>query len=89
MDPAGFVARHELTHWFSVPSVVSLAGRLRRLGPNSMPTLRYAAFAGEPLPLQQAGPSRRSPPCVPAEPTAPPAGRGRLNPPSEPSGARP
>ncbi|KPI31697.1 amino acid adenylation domain protein [Actinobacteria bacterium OV320] len=54
MDPAGFVARHELTHWFSVPSVVSLAARLRRLGPGSMPTLRYAAFAGEPLTLQQA-----------------------------------
>ncbi|WP_343242835.1 amino acid adenylation domain-containing protein [Streptomyces sp. SID12501] len=54
MDPAGFVARHGLTHWFSVPSVVSLAARLRRLAPNSMPTLRYAAFAGEPLTLQQA-----------------------------------
>ncbi|MER5927736.1 amino acid adenylation domain-containing protein [Streptomyces mirabilis] len=54
MDPAGFVARHRLTHWFSVPSVVSLATRLRRLGPDSMPTLRYAAFAGEPLTLQQA-----------------------------------
>ncbi|WP_411104864.1 amino acid adenylation domain-containing protein [Streptomyces sp. cmx-4-9] len=54
MDPAGFVARHALTHWFSVPSVVSLAARLRRLPPDSMPTLRYAAFAGEPLTLQQA-----------------------------------
>ncbi|MEU0914274.1 amino acid adenylation domain-containing protein [Streptomyces althioticus] len=55
MDPAGFVARHGLTHWFSVPSVVSLAARLRRLAPNSMPTLRYAAFAGEPLTVRQAG----------------------------------
>ncbi|MGW2787863.1 amino acid adenylation domain-containing protein [Streptomyces populi] len=54
MDPAGFVARHRLTHWFSVPSVVSLAARLRRLAPDSMPTLRYAAFAGEPLTLRQA-----------------------------------
>ncbi|MFE7764148.1 amino acid adenylation domain-containing protein [Streptomyces sp. NPDC057438] len=54
MDPAGFVARHRLTHWFSVPSVISLAARLRRLGPDSMPTLRYAAFAGEPLTLHQA-----------------------------------
>ncbi|WP_369181835.1 amino acid adenylation domain-containing protein [Streptomyces mutabilis] len=54
MDPAGFVARHRLTHWFSVPSVVSLAARLRLLGPDSMPSLRYAAFAGEPLTLQQA-----------------------------------
>ncbi|WP_219852925.1 AMP-binding protein, partial [Streptomyces solincola] len=54
MDPAGFTARHRLTHWFSVPSVVSLAARLRRLPPDSMPTLRYAAFAGEPLTLRQA-----------------------------------
>lgn len=35
MDPAGFVARHGMTHWFSVPSVVSLAARLRRLTPDS------------------------------------------------------
>ncbi|MEU0659516.1 amino acid adenylation domain-containing protein [Streptomyces lavendulocolor] len=54
LDPAGFVARHALTHWFSVPSVVSLAARLRRLPPGAMPTLRYAAFAGEPLTLRQA-----------------------------------
>ncbi|WP_308406344.1 AMP-binding protein [Streptomyces sp. AC602_WCS936] len=54
LDPAGFVARHELTHWFSVPSVVSLAARLRRLAPGAMPTLRWAAFAGEPLTLRQA-----------------------------------
>ncbi|MFG3077416.1 AMP-binding protein [Streptomyces sp. NPDC048225] len=54
LDPAGFVARHELTHWFSVPSVVSLAARLRRLAPGTMPTLRWAAFAGEPLTLRQA-----------------------------------
>lgn len=54
MDPAGFVRRHRLTHWFSVPSVVSLASRLRRLRPDSMPTLRYAAFAGEPLTVRQA-----------------------------------
>ncbi|MFF8830839.1 amino acid adenylation domain-containing protein [Streptomyces sp. NPDC015131] len=55
MDPVGFVTGHRLTHWFSVPSVVSLAVRLRRLVPGSMPTLRYAAFAGEPLTLHQAG----------------------------------
>ncbi|MGW7254267.1 amino acid adenylation domain-containing protein [Streptomyces sp. NPDC054834] len=54
MDPAGFVRRHALTHWFSVPSVVSLAARLRRLSPDAMPTLCYAAFAGEPLTVQQA-----------------------------------
>lgn len=54
MDPVRFVNRHSLTHWFSVPSVVSLAARLRRLAAGSMPTLRYAAFAGEPLTVRQA-----------------------------------
>ncbi|MFE9252445.1 amino acid adenylation domain-containing protein [Streptomyces sp. NPDC007088] len=54
MDPAGFVTQQKLTHWFSVPSVVSLASRLRRLPPRSMPSLQYAAFAGEPLTVRQA-----------------------------------
>lgn len=54
LDPAGFVSRRRLTHWFSVPAVISLAARLRRLPAGCMPTLRYAAFAGEPLTLRQA-----------------------------------
>ncbi|MEU6556319.1 amino acid adenylation domain-containing protein [Streptomyces sp. NPDC046915] len=54
MAPARFVAARELTHWFSVPSVVSLARRLRSLPPGSMPTLRWSLFCGEPLTLQQA-----------------------------------
>ncbi|WP_235484539.1 amino acid adenylation domain-containing protein [Streptomyces roseoverticillatus] len=54
MAPARFVAAKELTHWFSVPSVVSVARRLRSLAPGSMPTLRWSLFCGEPLTLQQA-----------------------------------
>lgn len=54
MAPARFVAARELTHWFSVPSVVSVARRLRSLAPGSMPTLRWSLFCGEPLTLQQA-----------------------------------
>lgn len=54
MAPARFVAAKELTHWFSVPSVVSVARRLRGLAPGSMPTLRWSLFCGEPLTLQQA-----------------------------------
>lgn len=53
-DPVGFVARRRITHWFSVPSVVSLARRMRRLPAGSMPTLRLSLFAGEQLTLQQA-----------------------------------
>ncbi|WP_246234262.1 amino acid adenylation domain-containing protein [Streptomyces boluensis] len=54
MAPSRFVAAKELTHWFSVPSVVSVARRLRSLAAGSMPTLRWSLFCGEPLTLQQA-----------------------------------
>ncbi|MFD8260125.1 amino acid adenylation domain-containing protein [Streptomyces griseoluteus] len=54
LAPARFVARENITHWFSVPSVVSLAARLRQLRPNSMPTLRWSLFCGEPLTRAQA-----------------------------------
>ena len=54
LAPVRFVQRHRLTHWFSVPSVISFAQRLRALSAGSMPTLRRSMFAGEPLTLQQA-----------------------------------
>ncbi|MFI6499683.1 AMP-binding protein [Nonomuraea typhae] len=54
LKPVSFVTRHELTHWFSVPSVVSVAARTRRLPADSMPSLRWSLFCGEPLTLQQA-----------------------------------
>ncbi|MCA2183178.1 AMP-binding protein [Nonomuraea glycinis] len=55
LKPVAFVNRERLTHWFSVPSVVSLAMRLRRLAPGAMPSLRWSLFCGEPLSLRQAG----------------------------------
>ncbi|GHF48580.1 amino acid adenylation domain-containing protein [Amycolatopsis bartoniae] len=54
LAPARFVARRRITHWFSVPSVVSFAMRLRALPPDSMPTLRWSLFCGEPLTVAQA-----------------------------------
>ncbi|MFG1709966.1 amino acid adenylation domain-containing protein [Nonomuraea sp. M3C6] len=54
LKPVAFVARERLTHWFSVPSVVSVAMRLRRLTPGAMPSLRWSLFCGEPLTLRQA-----------------------------------
>jgi amino acid adenylation domain-containing protein len=54
LTPARFVARNEITHWFSVPSVISLARQLRGLRPGSMPSLRWSLFAGEQLTLDQA-----------------------------------
>ncbi|PZG02534.1 amino acid adenylation domain-containing protein [Micromonospora deserti] len=54
MAPVRYVNDNGITHWFSVPSVISLARRLRSLKPHSMPTLRYSLFAGEQLTLGQA-----------------------------------
>lgn len=54
LDPAGFARKHELECWFSVPSVVGLAKRLRRLGDGSLPHLRLSLFCGEALPISLA-----------------------------------
>ncbi|WP_406631882.1 AMP-binding protein [Amycolatopsis sp. WGS_07] len=54
LAPVRFVARKEITHWFSVPSMVSFAKRMRALKPGSMPTLRWSLFCGEPLTLAHA-----------------------------------
>lgn len=53
-NPAAFVREFGLTHWSSVPSVISLAGRMRQLSPGAMPSLRSSCFAGEALTLSQA-----------------------------------
>jgi amino acid adenylation domain-containing protein len=47
--PAKFIREHELTMWFSVPSVIGMLSRLHLLSPNSFPSLRYSLFCGEPL----------------------------------------
>ncbi|GAA1946247.1 D-alanine--poly(phosphoribitol) ligase [Streptomyces durmitorensis] len=54
MAPVRWVADQRLTHWFSVPSMVSYASRMRSLGPGRMPSLRWSLFCGEPLTVQQA-----------------------------------
>ncbi|GIJ80008.1 amino acid adenylation protein [Micromonospora phaseoli] len=54
LTPVRFVNDRRITHWFSVPSVVSLARRMRMLTPGAMPGLRYSLFAGEQLTLEQA-----------------------------------
>lgn len=54
LTPAAFVAGRRITHWFSVPSVIALAHRLRGLRPGSMPELRWSLFAGEQLTLDHA-----------------------------------
>ncbi|MBT2383214.1 amino acid adenylation domain-containing protein [Streptomyces sp. ISL-11] len=62
LAPVRFVTRERITHWFSVPSVVSFAMRLRGLTPDSMPTLRWSLFCGEPLTAAQAAAWRAAAP---------------------------
>ncbi|KIF77582.1 peptide synthetase [Streptomyces sp. 150FB] len=54
MAPVRWAAEAGLTHWFSVPSLVSFARRMRALKPGCLPALRWSLFCGEPLTLQQA-----------------------------------
>lgn len=54
LDPVGFVNSHALTHWYSVPSIVSWVRNAGGLTPGGLPTLRYSLFAGEQLTLDQA-----------------------------------
>ncbi|MBM0274287.1 AMP-binding protein [Micromonospora tarensis] len=52
--PVRYVNARRLTHWMSVPSVISFAKQLRGLAPGSMPTVRRAVFGGETLTVEQA-----------------------------------
>lgn len=54
ITPARFVNGRGITHWSSVPSVISLAKRLRGLKPAVMPGLRSSVFCGERLTVEQA-----------------------------------
>jgi amino acid adenylation domain-containing protein len=53
LTPARSVAEKGITHWNSVPSLISIARRLRTLPPGSMPGLRWAVFGGEQLRFEQ------------------------------------
>ncbi|MDF3290275.1 AMP-binding protein [Streptomyces silvisoli] len=44
-----FVAREGITVWFSVPSAISVVRGLRGLAADSLPSLRWSLFCGEPL----------------------------------------
>ncbi|MFJ9379313.1 amino acid adenylation domain-containing protein [Streptomyces sp. NPDC101455] len=65
LSPVKTVNALKITHWFSVPSLISFASLLGTLTPGSMPTLRWSIFGGEPLSLpaarewQQAAPDSR------------------------------
>ncbi|MCF6472486.1 D-alanine--poly(phosphoribitol) ligase [Nonomuraea sp. MG754425] len=63
LAPSRYVRTRELTHFFAVPSIVSLARRLNSLAPDQMPTLRHSLFGGEQLTLDQAAEWRRAAPA--------------------------
>ncbi len=54
LAPTRFVNRNQLTVWFSVPSVAAQMMRRNTLAPDTMPTLRWSLFCGEPLPRRAA-----------------------------------
>ena len=49
LDPVGFAKKHALQAWFSVPSVINMAQRLKRIVPGALPDLRLSLFCGEAL----------------------------------------
>ena len=49
LAPTKFVTKNEITVWFSVPSIPAQMIRRNTLRPNSMPSLRWSLFCGEPL----------------------------------------
>jgi amino acid adenylation domain-containing protein len=51
---ADFVARHDISVWFSVPSMISLVRRGRGLEPGALPGLRWSLFCGEALLVRDA-----------------------------------
>ncbi len=54
MMPLKFVQQHELTHWFSVPSLAACLKRYNALRPGILPSLKYSLFCGEALPTSLA-----------------------------------
>jgi amino acid adenylation domain-containing protein len=54
LAPTRFINTHQLTVWFSVPSVAAQMRKRGTLKPGSLPTLRWSLFCGEPLPRASA-----------------------------------
>ncbi|MGW1895278.1 AMP-binding protein [Streptomyces sp. NPDC002004] len=52
-SPIDYVAGRRLTHWFSVPSAVSVSAQLGRLSSGRPTTLRHSYFGGEQLTYDQ------------------------------------
>ncbi|MET9624854.1 AMP-binding protein [Streptomyces sp. NPDC006464] len=53
-DPAEYLGRRSLTHWFSVPSAISVSAQFGTLPTRPVPALRQSMFGGEQLTREQA-----------------------------------
>jgi amino acid adenylation domain-containing protein len=62
LSPVAYARSRRLTHWYSVPSLISYALRINALGEGTMPALRHSMFIGEPLPVTLADAWRRAAP---------------------------
>lgn len=67
LSPVRTINALRLTHWFSVPSLITFADRLGTLRPGAMPTLRCSIFGGEPVPLEALRRWRRAAPSTEIE----------------------
>jgi len=54
LAPSSFINKNALTVWFSVPSIPAQMRKRNLLEPNTLPTLRWSLFCGEPLPRASA-----------------------------------
>ena len=54
LAPSGFINKNQLTVWFSVPSIPAQMRKRNLLRPDTLPTLRWSLFCGEPLPRETA-----------------------------------
>ena len=54
LTPVDYLINHGITHWFSVPSVVSVSAELGNLPAGLVSSLRYSIFIGEQLTMRQA-----------------------------------
>ena len=63
LNPDHFIREHDLTVWFSVPTVGSLMKRLGALKPGRYPSLKWSLFCGEPLRTELAGAWAAAAPC--------------------------
>lgn len=54
LAPVRHITEDRITHWFSVPSSITISRRLGELVPGSLPTLRWSLFGGELLTVDNA-----------------------------------